>query len=108
MCNYRESTRCIINNSICPWVYWCDKIQGYKESTKMPNKCHVAETYEIPNGYYKVEFERRGYLYVNVDGTTIKILNPFDNIPFVVRMYKTKSGEWKIKKTKEQKENEGT
>lgn len=101
MCNYRELNKCKVTNDICPWVYWCDKIKAWKILSKAPKQCAVANKSEIPKGYYEVAFERQGYLYVRTDGAVIKMLNPFDYVPTIVKAYKTKNGEWKIRKTKE-------
>lgn len=100
MCNYRDKNICRINNNVCPWVYWCDKINAHKELSKMPKHCRIIDSIPVPDGYNKVEFERNGYLYVKVDNQTIKIKNPFDYIPTMVKIYQSKSG-WKIRKIKE-------
>jgi hypothetical protein len=52
---------------------------------------------------FRWSIERKGYLYIIVDGVTLKLKNPFDIIPDYVKLYKSK-GEWKIKKEKENKE----
>ena len=52
---------------------------------------------EIPEGYNKVEYERHGYLYVDMGNEVIKILNPFGDIPQFVKVSKTKNG-YKVKK----------
>lgn len=52
---------------------------------------------EIPDGYKKVEYERHGYLYVNLGDFVLKIENPFDVIPQFVKVIKTKTG-YKLKK----------
>lgn len=103
-CIYREINMCKRTNNICPWVSWCSKINGWKERAGMEKYCKYLQKKEAPDGYYIVEFEKRGYLYVTVGNETVKIKNPFDLIPEYVRLYKSK-GDWKIKKEKE-KENE--
>lgn len=97
-CNYRELNQCKVNSGVCPWVYWCDKIGAWKELSKAPKKCKVAEVAELPKGYYEVAFERKGYLYVRVENQTVKVLNVYDSVPLMVKMYKTKNGEWKLRK----------
>lgn len=97
MCNYRKDNICLVNNEKCPWVYWCDKVNTWKELSKMPKYCKISADAQVPNGYNKVVFERKGYLYVKVDDQTIKMLNPFDYIPDCVKLYKSK-GELKIRK----------
>jgi hypothetical protein len=54
----------------------------------------------IPSGYSKVVFEKKGFLYIDVDNETIKIKNPYDYTPLYVKLFKSK-GEWKIRKEKE-------
>ena len=56
------------------------------------------EQVEIPKGYSKVCFEKRGKLYVNVDGVIRIIPNPFDHVPQFVKTYQLKSGAWRVKK----------
>lgn len=102
-CVYRELNHCKKINNICPWVSWCSKICDWKERAGMEKYCKYLNKKEVPQGYYNVEFERKGYLYVTVNGTTLKLENPFKTIPDYVKLYKNK-GEWKIKKEKENKE----
>lgn len=104
MCKYREDNKCKITQEKCPWVYWCDKIGVWKELSKMPKVCKVQATIEIPEGFNKVEFERRGYLYVRVStpiNQVVKIKNIYDYTPQYVKVYQTNKGEWKIRKIKE-------
>lgn len=100
MCNYREENKCKITKGVCPWVYYCNKLNAWKPLPKAPEKCKVLDLAEIPAGYSKVEFERHGYLYIKMSsGETIKLKNIFNNIPLFVKLYKS-NGEWKIKKEK--------
>ena len=48
----------------------------------MPINCKVKENAEAPEGYYKVCFEKRGNLYIDVNGHIEIVKNPFDNVPF--------------------------
>lgn len=97
MCDYRDNNICNITHSVCPWVYWCDKVNTWKELSKKPNRCKVIDNAPLPDGYYKVEFERKGYLYVYVDEEVIKIKNIFNYMPNMVKLYKCEN-EWKIRK----------
>lgn len=97
MCNYREENKCKIENNICPWVYWCDKINGWKELEKAPKQCNLINSLPAPKGSYKVVFERHGYLYVQIDNQVIKLKNIFDYVPQFVKVSKYK-GNYKIKK----------
>ena len=64
----------------------------------MPENCKVKKDIEAPEGYYKVCFEKRGNLYVDMNGHVEIIPNPFDEVPIYVKAYKLKNGNWKIKK----------
>lgn len=97
MCKYLKINKCLINNSSCPYVYFCRKLGIWKESKNMPNKCKIKENFEIPDGYYLVRMERKGYLYVDILDQTYKILNPFDHIPKYVKAKKNRKGEWRIR-----------
>ena len=104
-CVYRELNNCKKTNNICPWVSWCGKINGWKERSGMEKYCKYLQNKDVPHGYYAVEFERKGFLYVLINNETIKIKNPFNLIPDYVKVYKSK-GEWKIKKEKEKENKE--
>jgi len=99
-CIYREDNNCLKINNVCPWVSWCSQINGWKERAGMEKYCKYLKSKNAPEGYYLVEFSKKGFLYVTVNNETIKIKNPFNYIPDFVRVYKNK-GEWKIKKEKE-------
>lgn len=102
MCNYRKDNYCTITQEKCPWVYWCDKVMTWKELSKMPKECKIATNAQVPDGYNKVLFERKGFLYVSIENMTIKIKNPYNYIPQFVKVYKAKD-EWKIRREKEKK-----
>lgn len=63
----------------------------------MPKDCRVAQKHDLPKGCYVVREERKGFLFVDLGGTTIKLPNPFDYTPEYVKLSKTKNG-YKIKK----------
>lgn len=98
MCDFREQNKCKVNNGICPWVYYCDRVRAWKELSKAPKTCRLSEDAKIPNGFSKVVYERRGYLYIRTKNEMIKILNPYDYIPEYVKIYKSENDEWKIEK----------
>lgn len=101
MCNYlklKENGKCEILDSQCPYTYFCTKVGAWRESKNFPRRCKVMEQIEIPKGYSKVCFEKRGKLYVNVDGVIRIIPNPFDHVPQFVKAYQLKSGAWRVKK----------
>lgn len=64
----------------------------------MPNNCKVKQNILIPEGCYKVCFEKRGNLYIDIDGHVEVIKNPFDDIPLYVKAIQMKNGKWKLKK----------
>lgn len=99
-CIYRNGGDCTYTNLRCPWVMWCAKVQGWKERAGMEKYCKYKTEKKIPDGYYKVEFEKKGYLYILFENHTLKILNPYDYVPDFVKLYKNR-GNWKIKKEKE-------
>lgn len=102
-CSYRNGQICNFTKNNCPWVYWCGKIAAYKERDGSDKYCKYRKQEIIPSGYSKVEFEKRGYLYITIDNQTLKLPNPYDYIPKYVKLYQSK-GNWKIKKEKEIKE----
>lgn len=94
MCKYRSERMCTLTNSNCPWAYWCGNVSGYKERESYKKYCKFIKEEEnkIPDGYYKVEFVRRGYLYIKYkDDEIIKVKNSFDEIPKFVKVKKYKA-----------------
>lgn len=92
-CNNREDNKCLINNNTCPWVYWCDKVNGYKWLKNAPEECNLMPKAEDKN----VLFERRGYLYVEYKGEVVKVKNIFNYIPIKVSVVKGRNGKYRIK-----------
>lgn len=97
MCEYVKENQCLIKKQVCPYMYYCEKIQAYKESPSAPKQCKVKQNYETPKGACSVRGERKGYLYVDLGEETIKIKNPYDTVPLYVRLRLTPSG-YKIRK----------
>ena len=100
MCNYVniEEGKCKITKNICPYLYFCNKTKSYKPNASMPSNCKIKQNFELPNGCYKVCFERKGKLYVSIDGHIEIIPNPFDTVPLYVKATKLKTGKWRLKK----------
>lgn len=97
-CSYRyDDNKCRVNNNFCPFVYYCGRIKAYKELDRARKGCKYMTEVKVPDGYKKVEHERRGYLYINMGEEVVKVLNPFDYVPQFVKISKTKNG-YKIKK----------
>lgn len=103
MCNYVniEEGKCKITKNICPYLYFCNKTKSYKPNAFMPSNCKIKQNFEVPNGCYKVCFERKGKLYVSIDGHIEIIPNPFDTVPLYVKATKLKTGKWRLKKWEE-------
>lgn len=97
MCKYVKENKCSITDKVCPYMYFCTRWNKWKPLNSMPENCKVKVNQEIPKGYYRVREERKGYLYVDIQGQTYKIENPFDEVPQYVKAIKTKSG-WKLRK----------
>lgn len=97
MCKYAKNGRCSVLDDVCPFMYFCEKRQTWRALTSMPTQCNVAKKRELPKGCYVVKEERKGFLYVDLGESTIKLPNPFDYTPEYVKLSKTKSG-YKIKK----------
>ena len=80
-------------------MYFCNKTMTWKESQNMPKDCNVKAKYTVPKGQYRVIFERRRKLYVDVKGTIYIIESPYEKgqYPEFVKLQKVK-GKWSIKK----------
>ena len=63
----------------------------------MPTNCKVKQQQEIPEGYYKVCFEKKGNLYIDFNGHIEIIPNPFNEIPLYVKATKMKNNKWRLK-----------
>lgn len=99
MCKYVvNANQCSISKEICPYMYFCTKENLWRENRNMPSHCKVQDKMEVPEGYYRVREERKGYLYVDIDNQTYKVLNPFKDIPQFVKATISKSGVVKLKK----------
>ena len=98
MCEYVQYNNCKITNQICPYMYWCDKLQIWRANNYMPKNCKVKETNVVKHkGKYQVREYRKGYLYVDINGITYKLQNLFDFVPDYVDVFK-KNGQYQIKK----------
>ena len=98
MCEYVNNNICKILNNNCPYMYFCNKDNIWKANKYMPKNCKIKEKLDIPEGYYKVCFEKRGNLYIDYNGHIEIIPNPFDNTPLYVKLTKLKNGKWKLKR----------
>lgn len=81
---YYPKLYCSIDNKMCILSKRCEKLQkfiplegNYKECYKIVEQ----RKKNIPNGSKYIEFERNGYLYVDIDDThTVKIKNSLGEI----------------------------
>lgn len=94
--SFDEIPVCSKNNSPCAFVKRCYKELTWKESKYMEG-CKIRMVVNIPDGAYKVKFERKGKLYIDLGEKTICLDNIYDNIPDYVFLTKRK-GEYKLKK----------
>lgn len=98
MCNYiQDKNKCSILNKQCPYVYFCNKKKEWMGMNNMLMNCKIKVQAEIPDGYYRVCFEKRGNLYVDYNGHIEVIPNPFYNVPLFVNAVKMKNGKWRLK-----------
>lgn len=91
MCKYRENNNCKATGNICPWAQWCGKLSVWKERAGSEKYCKYRKSEPTPDGYYKVEFEKRGFLYINFQNEVIKVPNPFNDIPKFVKVKQLKN-----------------
>lgn len=86
---------CNIVNDICPFQYRCYKISNWKNQDNLDKKCIYYKNEEdksyMAQGKYKVLYEKRGMLYIELDhDTSIRVSNPFNIIPSGVDLIKIK------------------
>lgn len=99
MCKYiKEKNICSITQNNCPYMYFCTKKNEWRELNNMPSNCKIKNNADIPDGYYKVCFEKRNNLYVDINGHIEIIQNPFNDVPLYVKAIKLKNGKWRLKK----------
>lgn len=100
MCQYVEVNKCKITNINCPFMYFCNNVNDWRPMKSMPKRCKVQSNIEPPKGWSKVRMERHGKLYIDIEGQTIKLPNPFDYVPILVKVSKVKGGKWRIREGK--------
>ena len=79
-CNKRI---CTILNEICPFQYKCNQINNWRNYDSLEKKCTIynkeREKEYMKQGKYKVLYENRGKLYIELNSeTSIVVPNPFD------------------------------
>lgn len=86
---------CNMVNDICPFQYRCYKISNWKNQDNLDKKCIYYKNEEdksyMAQGKYKVLYEKRGMLYIELDyNTSIRVSNPFNIMPSGVDLVKIK------------------
>lgn len=85
---------CTILNEICPFQYKCNQINNWRNYDNLEKKCTIynkeREKEYMKQGKYKVLYENRGKLYIELDSeTSIVVPNPFkEDIPLGVDLVK--------------------
>ena len=85
---------CTILNEICPFQYKCNQINNWRNYDNLEKKCTIynkeREKSYMKQGKYKVLYENRGKLYIELDSeTSIVVPNPFkEDIPKGVDLVK--------------------
>ena len=74
---------CTILNEICPFQYKCNQINNWRNYDNLEKKCTIynkeREKEYMKQGKYKVLYENRGKLYIELNSeTSIVVPNPFD------------------------------
>lgn len=87
---------CTITNEMCPYQYRCDKISNWRNNDNLDKRCtvykHEGDKEYMTQGQYKVLYEKRGLLYVELDyDTSITVSNPYGTeVPKGVDLIKIK------------------
>ena len=73
---------CNITNEMCNCQYRCAKINNWRNYDNLDKRCitykHEGDKEYMTQGNYRVLYEKRGRLYVELDhNTSITVLNPF-------------------------------
>lgn len=94
MCEYAKENKCSLTNDCCPYIYWCDKVNAWRELKSKPNVCQIAARMpkSAPNGYCRVLFSKHGDLYIEQGDHTIMVKNPFDYVPNFVLVEQDDNG----------------
>ena len=73
---------CTITNQMCHCQYRCNQISNWRNYDNLENRCniykHEGDKEYMTQGQYKVLYEKRGMLYVELDyNTSITVSNPY-------------------------------
>lgn len=107
--DYNDFCHCGKDGDVCAFMRRCQTEHRWKPLESM-DKCKLRkEGKPVPKGQYKVRFELRGALYVDMGDFVQEIENPYDYVPEFVEVVQV-NGKYYIKgfapKKKETKKKE--
>ena len=93
--NGRHYLQCLLMKNQCPMIRFCSKVNDIINVDNVESKCTIYKNEEdksyMKQGKYKVLYEKRGMLYIELNqDTSIVISNPFNNVPSGVDVVKIK------------------
>ena len=91
----RNYLYCNIMKNQCPMIRFCNKVNDIINVDNVETKCTIYKNEEdkeyMKQGKYKVLYEKRGMLYIELDhDTSIRVPNPFNIVPSGVDLVKIK------------------
>ena len=95
--NGRHYLQCLLMKNQCPMIRFCSKVNDIIDIDNLEKKCTIynkeREKEYMKQGKYKVLYENRGKLYIELDSeTSIVVPNPFkEDIPKGVDLVKVDS-----------------
>lgn len=104
--DYNGFCHCEKGGNICLFMRRCQNERKWKPLESM-DKCELRkEGKPVPKGMYKVRFEIKGVLYVEIGDFVQEIKNPYDHTPEFVELVKV-NNKYHIKEfaPKEKKSN---
>lgn len=89
---------CVETKEMCNFQYRCTQINNWRNYDNLENRCKIykykGDKEYMKQGQYKVLYEKRGKLYIELDyNTSITVINPFkiNEIPLGVDLVKIKN-----------------
>ena len=87
--NGRDYIYCLKTDGVCPFTRYCTII-----GKMIPNDrkyytmedCNLKNEKVLENGEYKVRFEKKGFLYVEINDSVKMFKNIFNDIPVSVKL----------------------
>lgn len=83
---YTELCQCLKTNETCYFVRRCNTEKRWKPLNSMYNCKLQKEEVVLKHDEYKVRFEHKGNLYIEIGDRVIKKQNPYDYVPNAVKM----------------------